>query len=132
MATIERFEDILSWKQARVLANMIYDFTNQSLFVKDFGLRDQIQRSSGSVMHNIAEGFEAGYTPEFIKFLKYARRSAGEVQSQLYLALDRKYISQEQFNQAYNKSIEVKKLINAFIGYLRSSKTPKAKDEPSN
>lgn len=88
MAKIERFEDLQSWQKARELANVVYDLTNNSQFAKDFGLRNQIQRAAGSVMHNIAEGFDAGSNPEFIRFLKMARRSASEVQSQLYLAFD--------------------------------------------
>ena len=73
-------------------------------------------------MHNIAEGFDAGYDTEFVRFLKLARRSATEVQSEAYLAMDRKYIIQEEFQAIYNKATEVKKLINSFIGYLNSSK----------
>ncbi len=93
MAKIERFEDLHSWQKARQLANLIYDLTGDANFSKDFRLKSQIQDVAGSVMHNIAEGFDAGTNPEFIRFLKIARRSASEVQSQLYLALDRKYIN---------------------------------------
>lgn len=69
-------------------------------------------------MHNIAEGFEAGYNTEFVRFLKMARRSAGEVQSQLYLALDAGYITDEEIRKAYDLSVETKKLINSLITYL--------------
>lgn len=69
-------------------------------------------------MHNIAEGFDAGSDAEFIRFLKYARRSASEVQSQLYLALDRQYITTEQFEAIYDQATQYKKLVNAFISYL--------------
>lgn len=93
MATIQRFEDLQSWQKARQLANAVYDLTDQPGFAKDFKLRDQIRDAAGSVMHNIAEGFDSGTDPEFIRFLKIARRSASEVQSELYLALDRKYIN---------------------------------------
>lgn len=86
---IERFEDVQGWQEARVLANLVYDATSAGAFSKDFGLRDQICEAAGSVMHNIAEGFDAGLDSEFIPFLKYARRSASEVQSESYLALDR-------------------------------------------
>ncbi len=81
MATIRRFEDLECWQKARRLANAIYDFAEQSNFARDFQLRDQIRGAAGSVMHNIAEGFDAGTNPEFIRFLKLARRSASEVQS---------------------------------------------------
>ncbi len=118
---IERFEDIKAWQVARVLTNLVYDATETGAFAKDFGLKNQIQTAAGSVMHNIAEGFESGSDPEFVRFLKYARRSASEVQSEAYLALDRKYISQQTFQAVYDKATEAKRLINAFIGYLRGS-----------
>ncbi len=119
MAKIERFEDLQSWQKARQLANLIYDLTDRSTFAKDFQLRDQIRGASGSVMHNIAEGFDSGTDAEFIRFLKMARRSASEVQSELYLALDRKYITREEHTTAYDLATEAKKLINALIAYLR-------------
>jgi four helix bundle protein len=119
---IERFEDIRAWQEARALANLVYDATTENAFSRDFGPCDQIREAAGSVMHNIAEGFEAGSDAEFVRFLKYARRSASEVQSELYLALDRKYLSAETFQTIYDKATEVKKLINAFIGYLRHGK----------
>ena len=122
MAKIERFEDLQSWQKGRQLANVIYELTGHSKFAKDFRLCGQIQDAAGSVMHNIAEGFDAGTNPEFIRFLKMSRRSASEVQSELYLALDRNYINQEELNLAYNLATETKKLINGMIGYLRKSK----------
>jgi hypothetical protein len=71
---IEHFEDIEGWKLGRKLANLIYSFTERTPFAKDFGLRDQIQRAAGSVMHNIAEGFDAGSNPEFARFLGFSKR----------------------------------------------------------
>jgi four helix bundle protein len=121
MAKIERFEDLQSWQKTRQLTNLIYDLTEQSRFCKDFRLSGQIQAAASSVMHNIAEGFDAGTNPEFIRFLKISRRSASEVQSELYLALDRKYISQDELTAAYNFATETKRLINGMIGYLRES-----------
>ncbi len=125
MAKIERFEDLQSWQKARQLANLIYDLTEQSKFAGDFHLKGQIQDAAGSIMHNIAEGFDAGTNPEFIRFLKISRRSASEVQSELYLALDRKYIIQNELTTAYNLATETKRLINGMIAYLRRSKPPK-------
>ena len=119
MATIQRFEDLQSWQKARQLANAVYELTNQSGFAKDFRLRDQIRDAAGSVMHNIAEGFDSGTDPEFIRFLKIARRSASEVQSELYLALDRKYITPNELKTAYDLATEAKRLINGMIAYLR-------------
>ncbi len=74
-------------------------------------------------MHNIAEGFDSGSNPEFIRFMKMARRSASEVQSRLYLALDRKYISSEELKKAYDIATEAKRLINGMIAYLRQHVT---------
>lgn len=119
---IEKFEDIRAWQQARELSNLVYDLTEQGKFAKDFRLRDQIQGAAGSIMHNIAEGFDDGSDVEFIRFLKYARRSASEVQSEIYLALDRKYVSSEDFQKVYEMATTAKKSINAFIAYLRKSK----------
>lgn len=124
MTKIQRFEELQSWQKARVLVNLIYDLTEHPKFAKDFRLCGQIQDAAGSVMHNIAEGFDSGTNPEFIRFLKMSRRSASEVQSELYLALDRKYISQEELVRAYDLATETKKLINGMIGYLRKSKPP--------
>ncbi len=122
---ITRFEDLQAWQQARVLANLIYDATDQGSFAKDFKLRDQIRGAAGSVMHNCAEGFDSGSDNEFIVFLKYARRSASEIQSEIYLALDRKYVDPSSFKQIYDKATETKKIINALIAYLRRSKSGK-------
>lgn len=119
---IERFEDTKTWQEARVLTNMVYEVSDSGPFAKDFGLCDQIRKAAGSTMHNVAEGFDAGSDTEFIRFLKYSRRSASEVQSQLYIALDRHYITQDQFQRIYDQATSVKKLINAFISYLRESR----------
>jgi four helix bundle protein len=118
---IKRFEDLKTWQQARVLVNLVYDVSESNSFAQDFRLRHQIQGAAGSTMHNIAEGFDAGSDAEFIRFLKYARRSASEVQSQLYIALDRHYITPVQFQSIYNEATQLKKLINAFISYLKKS-----------
>lgn len=122
---IERFEDLRAWQLARELANLVYDATEKGNFAHDFELRNQIRAAAGSVMHNTAEGFDAGSDSEFILFLKYARRSASEVQSEAYLALDRKYLSPDLFQQIYDKATVTKKTINALIAYLRKSKTSK-------
>jgi len=112
MPMIKRFEDLQSWQKARQLANVVYDLTDKPRFAKDFQLRDQIRDAAGSVMHNIAEGFDAGTRAEFIRFLKIARRSASEVQSELYLALDRQYITQDDLRHGYDLATESKRLIS--------------------
>ena len=123
MAKVERFEDLKAWQKARELANVVYELSERAAFAKDFRLRNQIQGAAGSVMHNIAEGFDSGSDPEFIRFLKMARRSASETQSELYLALDRKYVTQDEKQKTYDLASEAKKLINGLIGYLRGGKS---------
>jgi four helix bundle protein len=117
---IEKFEDIDSWKAARELTKIVYNLTNKEPLNKDFGLKDQIQRASVSIMANIAEGFDSKSNKAFINFLNYSFRSASEVQSLLYAALDQKYINDIEFNTAYNQCIEIKKLIGGFIRYLNN------------
>jgi len=118
---IERFEDIEGWREGRVLARMVYGVTSKGQFARDFPLRRQIEDAAASVMANIAEGFDAGSDAEFIRFLGYARRSASEVQSHLYIGFDRGYVTKEEFKAIYQKAVQTKKLINGFIRYLRRS-----------
>lgn len=118
MTTIKNFEDLIAWQKARELANHIYELTRKKEFSRDFGLCNQIREASGSVMHNIAEGFESGYDTEFARFLKLARRSAAETQSELYLSLDAGYITQDELKKGYALAVEAKKLINGMISYL--------------
>ena len=121
MATINQFEDIQSWKKARDVCEILGDLIDQGRFKKNYRLIHQLEGSSGSIMDNIAEGFESGSDPEFVRFLKMARRSAGEVQSQLYLALDVDYITEDERKKTYDLAIEVKKLINGMMTYLRKT-----------
>lgn len=121
MATIKNFEELKAWQKSRELAGNVYELTRRERFSRDFALRDQIQRAASSVMHNIAEGFESGSDPEFVRFLKMARRSAAEVQSQLYLALDVDFITEEERQRIYVLATEVKQLINGMMTYLRKS-----------
>ena len=122
---IERFEDIEAWKEARKLARLIYEISRTGLLSRDYGLRDQIQRASVSIMSNIAEGFESQTDKEFVKFLYYAKRSAGEVRSQLYVILDQEYINRRKFDELYSQVTLVSKLISKFISYLERSEGQK-------
>ena len=115
MQVARRFEDLAFWQQARELTRGIYALTQKNGFAKDYGLKDQIQRAAVSVMSNIAEGFSRGTNVEFLQFLFIAKGSLSEVQSQLYVALDLAYISQDEFRQVYNKVDQVAKTMNAFI-----------------
>lgn len=123
MAKIERFEDILAWQKARELVSAIYEVSNNGQFTKDFGLRDQIRRAAVSIMLNIAEGFARKSNREFFQFLVIAHGSAAEVQSALYVALDQKYISQEQFKNLYEMVQEISKTIMGLSNYLRKKST---------
>ena len=120
MARIERFEEIEAWKHARKLTKAVYRVTRSGSFHEDLGLRDQLQRAVVSTMANIAEGFDGGSNREFIKFLGYAFRSATEVQSHLYVALDQGYVTQQGFDSIYELTVQVKSLVRGFTRYLRS------------
>ena len=132
MATIQRFEDLEVWQLARELALDIYNEPLNLPFAKDFELVEQIRRSSGSTMDNIAEGFERGGKKEFIQFLGIAKGSAGEVRSQLIRALDRKHMTQEKFDFLFNKVIILSKKLSSLITYLKNSefKGFKFKEQP--
>jgi four helix bundle protein len=121
MATIERFEDVEAWKKARELTKLVYQVTRSGEFSRDFALRDQIRRSSVSTMSNIAEGFERGGNREFRQFLVVAKGSAGEVRSQLYVALDAGFVMQKQFDDLYGITMDSSRLISGFIKYLDQS-----------
>jgi len=115
---IERFEDIEAWQLARELCREVYRLTGKPRFSKDYGLKRQIQNAAGSSMHNIAEGFDAEGNPEFVRFLRYAKRSCSEVQSELYVALDQQYISQDEFHEVYEHAGRTRAAIRGFIKYL--------------
>ena len=116
---IIRFENVDAWKKARELTKMVYAMTARQGFAKDFGLRDQIQRAAVSIMSNIAEGFDAGSDKAFANFLQYSYRSASEVQSLLYVALDSAYIDEPDFQNCFSQASETKRMIGGFIKYLK-------------
>ncbi|MEX0779765.1 MAG: four helix bundle protein [Balneolales bacterium] len=121
MATIKKFEEIEAWKKARELCQLIYNVSGVSEFSRDWALKNQIRRSSGSVMDNIAEGFERDGKGEFIYFLSIAKGSNGEVRSQLYRALDQKYIDPETYQHISNLSTQISKMISGLTNYLKTS-----------
>ena len=124
---ITRFENIEAWQEARKLVKMVYDVINKSQkFRRDFRLVNQMQDAAVSSMSNIPEGFSRKSNKEFIQFLYISKSSAAEVQSQLYVALDQEYITQEDFDRIYNQAEIVSKLDSGFIKYLQSQlKQPK-------
>jgi four helix bundle protein len=115
---IERFEDIDAWKLSRQLTQSVYKAARGSDFSGDRALRDQIRSAAGSAMHNIAEGFDAETNAEFLRFLRYAKRSCSEVQSELYVALDQSYVTPEQFSRLYEEARAARASIRGFIKYL--------------
>jgi len=121
MATITKFEDLEVWQLARELSKEIYSLTFIEPIKSDFRLRDQMRGSSGSIMDNIAEGFERGSKLEFINSLGYSKGEVGELKSQLYRSLDNKYIPKEIFDNLYDKADLLTKKITAFISYLNGS-----------
>ena len=116
-----RFEDLIFWRKARELTKLVYLYTGNGNFKSDFGLKDQIQRSSVSIMSNIAEGFGRGSNKEFLQFLFIARGSLSEVQAQLYVSEDQHYISEDEFKKAYDMTNEITRLINSFMKSIRNS-----------
>ena len=121
---IDSFTDIEAWKQARLFVVNVYNIFSQGNPQKDFGFRDQIQRASVSIMSNIAEGFDSGSKKSFIQFLTYSYRSASEVESLLFVALDINYIDVNQHNELMSQLNSIKKLIGGFIRYLKNTQHP--------
>jgi len=121
MATIKRFEDMEIWQMARELCQNVFQFISRENFSRDYKLSNQINGSSGSAMDNIAEGFERGSRNEFIQFLGIAKGSSAEVKSQLHRALDRKYITQTEFDSNYALAEKISKGCNGLISYLNQS-----------
>ncbi len=117
-----KIEEIKAWQEARELTKNIYKVSGIGSFVKDYRLRDQIRGASGSIMANIAEGFDSQSDTEFIRFLTYSRRSATEAQSHLYIALDQNYINNKMFNDLFSKLNTIKNLVCGFIRYLNNKK----------
>ena len=121
MSTIVRFEDLDAWRLARELTREVYRVTSVGEFSRDFGLKNQIQKASVSIMSNVAEGFERDGNREFCNFLSIGKGSAGEVRSQLYVALDQSYLTQHDFNFLYGKASETGRVIAGLSNYLRRS-----------
>jgi len=121
MGTVKRFEDFEVWKKSRVFADKIYKLSNIGTFANDYSLKNQINASAGSIMDNIAEGFERGGTKEFIQFLYYSKGSCGEARSQLYRARDRNYLTSENFDELFNEAEEISKMLSGLTAYLQTS-----------
>jgi four helix bundle protein len=121
MATIKRFEEIEAWQKCRELSREVFKATSSNPFSKDYKHKDQINSAAGSAMDNIAEGFGRGSRNEFVNFLSIANGSLNEVKSQLYRALDKEYISQENFDKLYEMADHASNKTGSMIGYLNTS-----------
>lgn len=121
MATVEHFEDLRIWQEARAICQWFWTIVKSTELEKDFKLRGQADASSGSVMDNIAEGFERNGNREFIQFLSVAQGSCGEFRSQLYRMLDRGYVEDSVFEEKKSELLKLSKGISSFINYLRNS-----------
>lgn len=121
MATIHTFEEMDCWKEARNVSKQIGMLVKQGRFGKSFRLTGQIEAAVGSVMDNIAEGFERGSRGEFIQFLGYAKGSCGEVRSQLYRAFDWNYLNAEEFEQLKKQLLHISSMLQRMIRYLQIS-----------
>ena len=117
--TIERFEDLEIWQEARDLCRRV--LTSRGDFCRDFKFRDQIRNSSGSIMDCIAEGFERGGNKEFIQFVSIAKGSCGETRSQSYRAFDYQYITQHDLSDLLERTVRLSKKMSSFMNYLKSS-----------
>ena len=121
MASFKKFEDIDAWQIAREISKEIYKKSSIGKFAQDFELRKQARRSSGSMMDNIAEGFDRGGKNEFVQFLSIGKGSGGELKSQLYRALDNDCISEVEFNELYSKTDTYTRMVSGLISYLNQS-----------
>ena len=130
MPTIKRFEDVDAWKTGRLLAQRIYALTDAGHWSRDFALKDQIRRSSISIMSNIAEGFETGSDPQFARYLAYAKGSAGELRAQLYVAFDAHYVDEESFKSLRELAEQCSRQLYGLIAYLQTGQgTRRVKDD---
>ena len=121
MAKIQKFEDLEVWQRAREICKLVEELFETTGLGKNCSLRNQMERSSGSIMDNIAEGFDRDGNKEFQNFLSYSKGSTSELKSQLYRALDKKLINIEQFDKVSNMCELEKNKLGAFMYYLRNS-----------
>jgi four helix bundle protein len=121
MATVKKFEDLKVWQESNKLSENIFDLIISNRSITDFPLKDQMNRSSGSIMDNIAEGFGRGGSKEFRQFLGFSKGSCDELKSQLYRTKYRKYIDSNDFERLYNSAEEINKMINGLINYLNKT-----------
>ena len=120
MATYKNFEDLEVWQLSMALCTDVYALTNTDLFAKDFGLKDQIRRSAVSIPSNISEGFERDSNNQFLYFLAISKGSCGELRTQLTIAFNLNYLSEEKYLNMKDKCIETSRQLSGFSKYLKS------------
>ncbi|MFQ5686469.1 MAG: four helix bundle protein [Candidatus Scalindua sp.] len=120
MGNFKKFEELPCWKKTREFCKAVSRLINKAKLKNETNLKEQIWKAAGSAMDNIAEGFDDGSSREFIRFLGYSQRSCGEVQSQMYRALDCGYISNSEFKVVYDLASECRMQIKGFRKYLRN------------
>jgi four helix bundle protein len=130
VSTFKTFEEIEAWQKARELTRRVYEATTQGAFARDYGLRDQVRRACVSVMSNIAEGHGRRGTKEFLQFLAMSLGSTNEVHSQLYVALDRRYVDEREFRQLTALVQETARMIGGLARYLRTTDLKGSKFAP--
>ena len=118
-----RFEDLKCWQEARIFTRRIYGYVRRSNFSKDYRLSGQITGATISIMNNICEGFAAHSNKEFIRFLRYSRRSCSEAQNCLYIAIDQSYIQEIEFKISYQQCSLIRKMIDGLIRYLKNHRS---------
>ena len=120
MARVERFEDLKIYQKATSVAVDIYRMCASGSLKIDYGTRDQMQRAAMSISNNIAEGFEYDNNADFIRFLKYAKGSAGELRNQLYVLKELKMLDDAFYQNKYDELIQLSRQLAAFIKYLKN------------
>ena len=122
MATVYRFEDLEIWQPTRKLYQQVSKLAEKLKKNHDYRFAEQMKAAIGSVMDNIAEGFERNIRLEFLNSLRIAKGECGELRSQFYRCLDNKYVTQQEFGEYCEEVDKVSKKIATFVKYLNNSK----------
>jgi four helix bundle protein len=125
MGKVNTFEDLEVWQKASDIAVDAYGITSTGRLSKDYGLKDQFQRAGISISNNIAEGFEYDNNKDFIKFLRFAKGSTGEVRNLLIFFKRISYITENDFEMMFDRVIILSKQLGSFIKYLKEYESKK-------